>query len=207
MAIFNPFLPSFARNPYPAYAALRSSEPVHFSPALQAWVVTSFAECERVLREPETFSSNPRLATSPMARQFQQQRREFPLGEVPTVLSSDAPVHTRLRGIVSRAFTPRVIEGMRGRIEEITEELLGAVPAGVVPGGGQGRGRTAVHRRPDVVAGGAGAAHLHPVVEAGTLQLGLEHDVGHRRAADVAQAHQGEAVPAGGPGIRQSWLC
>lgn len=130
MAIFNPFLPSFAQNPYPAYASLRASEPVHFSAALQAWVITSFAECEHVLREPQTFSNNPMLATSPMARQFQQQRREFPLGEVPTVLNSDAPVHTRLRGIVSRAFTPRVIEGMRGRIEEIADELLDAAPRG-----------------------------------------------------------------------------
>ncbi|MFN8584599.1 MAG: cytochrome P450 [Dehalococcoidia bacterium] len=130
MAIFNPFLPSFAKNPYPAYASLRASEPVHFSPTLQAWIVTSFADCERVLREPETFANNPLLATSPMARQFQQQRREFPLGEVPTVLNSDAPVHTRLRGIVSRAFTPRVIEGMRERIEEITSELLDAAPVG-----------------------------------------------------------------------------
>jgi cytochrome P450 len=129
MAIFNPFLPSFAANPYPAYSSLRASEPVHFSPTLQAWVITSYAECEQVLRDPQTFSNNPMLATSPIARQFQQQRREFPLGEVPTVLNSDAPVHTRLRGIVTRAFTPRVVEGLRGRIEEITNELLDAAPS------------------------------------------------------------------------------
>lgn len=129
MPIFNPFLPSFAQNPYPAYASLRSSEPVHFSAPLQAWVVTSYAECERILRDQAAFSSNPMLATSPMARQAQERRREFPLGEVPTVLTSDPPVHTRLRGIVSRAFTPRVTEGMRGRIEEIAGELLDGVPA------------------------------------------------------------------------------
>jgi cytochrome P450 len=129
MAIFNPFLPSFAANPYPAYSSLRASEPVHYSPTLQAWVITSYAECEQVLRDPQTFSNNPMLATSPIARQFQQQRREFPLGEVPTVLNSDAPVHTRLRGIVTRAFTPRVVEGLRGRIEEITDELLEAAPS------------------------------------------------------------------------------
>lgn len=124
MAIFNPFLPSFTTNPYPAYASLRRSEPVHYSPTLQAWVLTSYEACDRVLRDPQTFSNNPMLATSQIARQFQRQRREFPLGEVPTVLNSDAPVHTRLRGIVSQAFTPRVIEGLRGRIEEITDELL-----------------------------------------------------------------------------------
>jgi cytochrome P450 len=129
MVIFNPFLPSFAADPYPAYAKLRAAEPVHFSPTLQAWVLTSYADCERVLRDQQTFSNNPMLATSPMARQFQEQRREFPLGEVPTVLQSDPPVHTRLRGIVSRAFTPRVVESLRGRIEEITAELLDDAPA------------------------------------------------------------------------------
>ncbi len=128
MAIFNPFLPSFAQNPYPAYAALRASEPVHFSPTLQAWVLTSYAECEQVLRDQQTFSNDSMLATSQIARQFQQQRREFPLGEVPTVLNSDPPVHTRLRGIVTRAFTPRVVERLRGRIEEITEDLLDHAP-------------------------------------------------------------------------------
>lgn len=130
MAIFNPFLPSFATNPYPAYASLRRSEPVHYSPTLQAWVLTSYEVCDRVLRDPETFSNNPMLATSPIARQFQQQRRDFPLGEVPTVLNSDAPVHTRLRGIVSQAFTPRVVEGLRSRIEDIADELLDDTPPG-----------------------------------------------------------------------------
>ena len=128
MAIFNPFLPSFTANPYPAYAALRASEPVHFSTTLQSWILTSYEVCDHVLRDPQLFSNNPLLATSPIARQFQEQRREFPLGLVSTVLNSDAPVHTRLRGIVSRAFTPRVIEGLRGRIEEITTELLDEAP-------------------------------------------------------------------------------
>jgi cytochrome P450 len=128
MAIFNPFLPSFTQNPYPAYKALRAAEPVHYSATLQAWVLTSYADCERVLRDQETFSNNPQRATSQIARQFQEQRREFPLGEVPTVLNSDPPVHTRLRSIVTKAFTPRVVAGLRPRIEAITDELLDAAP-------------------------------------------------------------------------------
>ena len=55
---------------------------------------------------------------------LQQQRREFPLGETPTVLNSDPPVHTRLRTLLNRAFTPRAIEGLRPRIEEIAASLL-----------------------------------------------------------------------------------
>ena len=124
--VFNPFLPSFQADPYRAYAALRAAEPVHYSATLQAWVLTGYAACERVLRDPAAFASNPYLATSAVAQALQAQRRTFPLGEVPTVLTSDPPAHTRLRGIVTRAFTPRIVEERRGRIEEIAAGLLDA---------------------------------------------------------------------------------
>ena len=122
--VFNPFLPSYQANPYPAYAALRAQDPVHFSLAIQAWVLTAYEDCERVLRDAETFSSSSSTASGQLATVLQQQRREFPLGEVPTVLNSDPPVHTRLRTLLNRAFTPRAIEGLRPHIEEIAASLL-----------------------------------------------------------------------------------
>ncbi len=122
--VFNPFLPSYQANPYPAYAALRAEDPVHFSLAIQAWVLTAYDDCERVLRDAETFSSSSSTASGQLATVLQQQRREFPLGEVPTVLNSDPPVHTRLRTLLNRAFTPRAIEGLRPHIEEIAASLL-----------------------------------------------------------------------------------
>ena len=124
MAVFNPFLPSYQANPYPAYAALRAEDPVHFSAAIQAWVLTTYEDCERVLRDEATFSSSSDTASGQLATVLQQQRREFPLGEVPTVLNSDPPVHTRLRTLLNRAFTPRAIEGLRPHIEEIAGSLL-----------------------------------------------------------------------------------
>ena len=124
MAVFNPFLPSFQTDPYPQYAALRAADPVHFSLALQAWVLTAWEECALVLRDDETFSSSSNTASGQLAEVLQQQRREFPLGETPTVLNSDPPVHTRLRSLLNRAFTPRAIEGLRPRIEEIAASLL-----------------------------------------------------------------------------------
>lgn len=130
MAIFNPFVPSFLANPYPAYMALRASEPVHFSSTLQAWVFTAYADCERVLRDASSFSNSPLNASGQIAQVIQAQRRTMPLGLVPTVLNSDAPVHTRLRGIVSRAFTPRMVEGLHAHMEEIATSLLAAVPDG-----------------------------------------------------------------------------
>ena len=124
MAVFNPFLPSFQSDPYPQYVALRAADPVHFSLALQAWVLTAYEDCALVLRDDETFSSSSNTASGQLAEVLQQQRREFPLGETPTVLNSDPPVHTRLRGLLNRAFTPRAIEGLRPRIEEIAASLL-----------------------------------------------------------------------------------
>ncbi|MDE2697225.1 MAG: cytochrome P450 [Chloroflexota bacterium] len=124
MAVFNPFLPSYQANPYPAYAALRAEDPVHFSAAIQAWVLTTHEDCERVLRDEDTFSSSSDTASGQLATVLQQQRREFPLGEVPTVLNSDPPVHTRLRTLLNRAFTPRAIEGLRPHIEDIAASLL-----------------------------------------------------------------------------------
>jgi cytochrome P450 len=129
-AMFNPFLPSFQRDPYPAYAALRAQDPVHRSMALQAWIVTSYAEAEAVLRDPDTFSSDLSTATSPLGKALQQQRAASPLGHVHTVLNSDPPAHTRLRSLVNRAFTPRTVEALRSQIEAVTADLLTAIPAG-----------------------------------------------------------------------------
>ncbi|MBM4415446.1 MAG: cytochrome P450 [Chloroflexi bacterium] len=133
-AVFNPFIPSYQANPYRAYANLRAAEPVHYSATLQAWVLTGYAPCERVLRDPAAFASNPYLATSEVARALQVQRRSFPLGEVPTVLTSDPPAHIRLRSLVTRAFTPRIVEERRARIAEIADALLGAALDGAEGG-------------------------------------------------------------------------
>ena len=79
--------------------------------------------------------------------------------------------------------------------------LPGAVPARVVAGGGQ-RGRGArVHRVADVPAARAGRGDLDAVGEAGVGEPALEHDVGHGRAADVAEADEGD--PVGTPGARR----
>lgn len=130
MVIFNPFVPSFTADPYRQYRALREADPVHHSAALQAWVLTRYAEVEQLLRDAERFSSDPGTATGQVARMVAEQRRDVPLGETRTVLNSDPPAHTRLRGIVSRVFTPRRAEALRPRIADIAAELLAEVRDG-----------------------------------------------------------------------------
>ena len=127
MAVFNPFVPSFKRDPYRALARLRADEPAHYSETLQAWVLTRHADCLAVLRDHESFSSDTSHARSQLAGAIEERRRLSPLGMTPTVLNSDPPSHARLRGIVNRAFTPRRVAGLRPRIEEIARELLAEV--------------------------------------------------------------------------------
>ena len=130
MAMFNPFLPSFMRDPYRAYAALRSEEPVHRSMALEAWVVTGYEQCDQILRDHATFSSDASNARGNMAQMLNEQRLQSPLGQVATLLTSDPPEHTRLRGVINRGFTPRTVERQRSHIDGIAATLMERAAAG-----------------------------------------------------------------------------
>jgi len=129
MAVFNPFVPSFKANPYLQYGRLRDEDPVHRSIAMQSWILTRYEDCLTVLRDPSSFSSDGRNAGGQLGDVIRQQRAESPLGEAQTLLSIDPPAHTRMRAIVNRVFTPRRVEALRPRIEEIARELLAAAPA------------------------------------------------------------------------------
>ena len=130
MAVFNPFRPAYTEDPYPILARLRSQEPVHWSPDLGAWVVTSYAECQKALVDDEHFSSNPIHATNDLGRSVAQTRATAPVGAAPIMGNADPPEHTRLRAIVNRAFTPRAIAETRPRIEQTVDELMEAWPDG-----------------------------------------------------------------------------
>jgi cytochrome P450 len=120
---FNPMAPEFVADPYPTYHRLRAEDPVHQSP-LGFWVLTRYEDVVSVLRDP-------RLIKEPIAA-FVAAR--FGLAAPPTgmglsMLDRDPPDHTRLRGLVSKAFTPRVIERLRPHIQQIVDGLLDRVEA------------------------------------------------------------------------------
>jgi pimeloyl-[acyl-carrier protein] synthase len=119
--LFDPFLPEFNANPYPFYRRLREADPVHQSP-LGFWVLTRYDDCVMVLRDPRFGRAGfEAVLESVYANSVEQ-------GRLPTsMLFRDPPDHTRLRGLVSRAFTPRVVEGLRPRIQQIVDGLLDRV--------------------------------------------------------------------------------
>jgi len=115
---FNPFLPEFIENPYPLYHRLRAEDPVHQSP-MGFWVLTRYDDVVTVLRDQRFGRKGFEPLLSALFGSGNEQS-----GFVTSMLFRDPPDHTRLRALVSKAFTPRVIERLRLRIQEIADELL-----------------------------------------------------------------------------------
>src|SRR5215203_3519334 len=121
--------PRFKADPYPFYARLRAEAPVWrttLPDKRTAWLVTRYEDVAGVLKDD-------RLAKDTLNAQDPEQRAEGPW--VPgflkpleqNMLDLDDPDHKRLRSLVSKAFTPRLIERLRGRVEAICRELLDAM--------------------------------------------------------------------------------
>lgn len=131
---FDPRSPEFVENPYPIYARMRQVDPVLYIPSVGMWWVTRYDECARILRDRQFGKKMPDdMPTAsgpsgdppggppipPVPPQYAR-LLELP----PTMMGQDPPDHTRLRSLVSKAFTPRMVEQLRPQIEHITKQLL-----------------------------------------------------------------------------------
>src|SRR5215468_9451153 len=112
--------PTFRTDPYPVFTHLRGREPVHYDQVINRWVLTRAQDIERVLRD-RGMSVDPHKANAGTYMSIFQRFGNF------SMLFQDPPEHTRLRGLVSKAFTARAVERLAPRIREIIDELLGAV--------------------------------------------------------------------------------
>ncbi|PZC40347.1 MAG: hypothetical protein DK305_000890 [Chloroflexi bacterium] len=122
--IFNPFLPSYKKNPYDQFKKIRSSDPLHFSETLQAWIVLTYDDANSILSNNQIFSSSPLNAKGQIADLIHAQQADSPLGFVETVITSDPPTHTRLRSIVSKAFVPKNINLLTDYAITIIDEII-----------------------------------------------------------------------------------
>ena len=119
--------PEIAADPYPLYHRLRSEDPVRWDAPLNAWVVTRYADVQSALGDARLSAERITLSTEWLPEAMRET-----LGPVFRALSRqmlflDPPDHTRLRGLVNKAFTARVVEGMRPHIQAIVDDLLDAV--------------------------------------------------------------------------------
>ena len=118
---FDPTDPVFRADPYPTYNRLREASAIHGTP-LGLWVLTRHADVVGVLHHPET-SNDQR--NSKAFQQFLESGAESPFEDrTQSFLFLDPPDHTRLRGLVSHAFTPRRVRELGPRITEIVDGLL-----------------------------------------------------------------------------------
>ena len=120
----------FLSNPYPTYAALREQDPVHWSDAWKCWVVSRHADVSGILLQEGRGSSvvgrveralralppEDRAATQVIADHFRT-----------GISHTDPPEHTRIRAVLTKAFSPREIGAMRPRVEQLVRELLDTV--------------------------------------------------------------------------------
>lgn len=115
----------FIRNPYPAYKEARESEPVYRFPmpnGQYAWIVTRYDDAVEVLNDARLVTNPPYLSDTD--RPVGPPHQEIISRNLLSVNPSD---HRRLRRLIQKAFTPRMIERLRGRIQQIADELLDRV--------------------------------------------------------------------------------
>jgi cytochrome P450 len=127
--VFNPKKPSLRVDPYPFYRWLREKDPIHRSHPASGWVLSRYDDILSVLSD-RTFSSDERHWRRYRRLSDRAARAGFPdfyETGLASMLRIDPPDHTRLRTLVSKAFTPRAIERMRPRIEAVVDELLDGI--------------------------------------------------------------------------------
>jgi len=118
------------RDPYPALARLRAEDPVFFSRERDGWILTRYDDCLEVLRDHDRFASDTATARGRLGEHMRGLRGGSPLGDRPLFGQSDPPDHPRLRAVIDRAFTPRIVDAHRAEIERHIEALVGAVEPG-----------------------------------------------------------------------------
>ena len=123
------FHPSSRAEPHAIYARMRAAGRLHrlIHPRLDVpiWVAVRYDDCVELLKDPRLIRDFRKLPD-------EVRRRYFPLSDRTTfmdqhMLDADPPDHTRLRAIVQRAFSPRMMEGLRPRIQAIADGLIDAV--------------------------------------------------------------------------------
>ncbi len=123
MVEFNPYAYEVHEDPYPFYARLRAESPVYRNEALDFWALARHADVLAAFKDAKRFSNRFGVSIDPSA--YGPHAR---LGT--SFLGMDPPEHTRMRGIISRSFTPRRVKAMEPRIREIAvahlDRLVGA---------------------------------------------------------------------------------
>ena len=129
LTTFEVFDPAVLADPHAEYARLRAAPGLAYVPLLDAYAVSRYADVTGVLREPLLFSSargmGDMMAMVGSDEVSEDGRRMGAGGLGRSLIASDPPLHTTMRRLVNRGFTPRVINDYEPRVREIAEEFVG----------------------------------------------------------------------------------
>jgi cytochrome P450 len=121
--VFNPFVDGFVENPYPHYAELRTIAPAHEHP-LGFWIVSQYEDVSRLQRSGHSVDEQYLTHLPQWKSDSSTLGKENRMMRGLSILDQDPPNHTRLRRLVSRAFTRRAIDALEPRIETLVDEAL-----------------------------------------------------------------------------------
>ena len=121
---FNPMSPEFINNPYPVYAQLREQAPVFKTP-LGFWVVSRHQHVSALVKDRQFGKQFEKRISSRHGDAYLREPAIRSLSQM--MLVQDPPVHSRLRGLVTKAFTTRSIDALRPRIEQLANSLIDEV--------------------------------------------------------------------------------
>jgi len=124
--IYDPFNPELIADPYPFYERLREEHPVHYNERKDFYVLSRYDDIYRALRKPQIFSSAQGL--TPEKDEISK------LGIPPTFIMMDPPDHTRLRRLITKAFTPDTVKALEPKIRSFVVERVEAMKAKAADG-------------------------------------------------------------------------
>ena len=116
---FNPFAYDFHQDPHPTYAWLRENAPVYYNPDLDFWALSRFTDVLEALHDYRTYSSAEGITIEDRAATAGDGD-----GPLRSMLELDPPMHTALRQIIARRFSPRQIAGLEPLVRNTTRSLL-----------------------------------------------------------------------------------
>lgn len=120
---YNPFESGFLENPYAQYRTMREGDPIHQSP-FGAWLLFRYDDIQGFLRDPEVSVEDANAHPTALSELVDSVMGDATEMMSRSMLDRDAPDHTRLRRLVSKAFTPRTIQQLRPRVQELVDGLL-----------------------------------------------------------------------------------
>ena len=121
--------PAALADPFPVYRRLRAEAPVHWSPAYGGWLVTRYDDVSRALKDPRFSAARSEAMFDRMPADVREDTKPLQRAFKLWLLMNDPPDHTRLRGLVQKAFAPALVAGLRPRIQALVDAAIDRVLA------------------------------------------------------------------------------